>query len=649
VADQLPHLKGLLQDKLIEVADYQRPYAWGDKQLRDLWQDLDLLGADHHYAGTLVLQRTDRVLQSQDGEDLTVYEVVDGQQRLTTCVILLEQLRRTMGKYPSGNFEDLDIDGARRDLARLVRVNIGGVSRPRLRLGADLNEFFDKSVLGTEATDKDRLVAGEQRLFAAAAFFQDEIDILIDGAGETEAVRRLIELRARVCYRLRFLVYDVDSSAEVGVLFETLNDRGQPLSELEKVKNYLLYLSRQVQGEMGDKLAETINSTWSQIFANMAALNMDDDALLRAHWAVTEDPIQRNWEKTASVKKKFPRAKYVPNSGRLDGGANGSVELSEDISTELFDDVTNYVESLKKCSAFLRDIYNPRAEYVAFADAKIQDRIRRQSVALVRSGSVANFRPLLLAARLAYPNDGGLYLRLVELCEKFSARAYVICVARSNAGLSALYWAAHKLYQGHDSETVIADIVAHLWRLAPDEAVRMNFGAGVEWYYRRSHKYVLYEYELAAVRSESELPTWGDLTNGATKTTEHILPQSPAEGSQWWEEFSREEHSKSLNTIGNLVLTRDNSAYSNKDYKLKRGEPGQESPRCYFSASAFARERQIAQQFETWTLATIEERRQEIESWALQRWHIDPPTQSYVEQDDDDEADVPEDDAALIG
>lgn len=641
MADQLPHLKGLLQDKLIEVADYQRPYAWGEKQLRDLWQDLDLLGTDRHYAGTLVLQRTDRVRHSQDGADLTVYEVVDGQQRLTTCIILLEQLRRRMDECPGGALEDLDIDGARRDIAQLLRVNIGGVSRSRLRLGTDLDEFFDKSVLGQEATDKDRLVAGEQRLLAAAVFFRTEISNLIEGTSEAEAARRLIELRARVCYRLRFLVYDVDSSAEVGVLFETLNDRGQSLSELEKVKNYLLYLSRQVPGEMGEQLARTINRSWSEIFANMAALSIDDDSLLRAHWAVTEDPIQHNWEKTASIKKKFPRAKYVPSSGRLAGGTGGTVELPENLATELFDDLTTYVDSLRKCSAYLRDLYDPRAAYLAFADARIQDRVRRQSLALVRSGSVANFRPLLLAVRLNYPNDGALYLRLVELCETFSARAYVICVVKSNAGQSTLFWAAHNLNQGRDPEAVIADITAHLWRLAPDEALRLNLGAGVEWYYRRSHKYVLYEYELDAVRSASELPTWGELTTGDTKTTEHILPQNPAEGSEWWNDFSREEHAKLISTLGNLVLTRDNAAYSNKDYKLKRGQLGQESPRCYFSTSAFAREHQVAQQFDTWTPATIEERRQKIETWALQRWQINSPMSPYIEQGDV-EADEPE-------
>ena len=41
----------------------------------------------------------------------------------------------------------------------------------------------------------------------------------------------------------RIFVYEVATSTEVGVIFETLNERGRPLSELEKTKNYLLYLA----------------------------------------------------------------------------------------------------------------------------------------------------------------------------------------------------------------------------------------------------------------------------------------------------------------------------------------------------------------------------------------------------------------------
>jgi len=188
MADQLPHLEAVLQDKLIEVADYQRPYAWGEKQLVDLWQDLDLIGSDRHYAGTLVLQQTDRIKKAQDGKDLTVYEVVDGQQRLTTCVILIEQLRRAMGQYPEVGLDE--VDDVRRDLARLVRVNIGGVPVPRLRLGTDLHEFFDRSILGDGPVDKAHIVAGEERLLFAKDFYQSKIAELVSGQEPHEAVRR---------------------------------------------------------------------------------------------------------------------------------------------------------------------------------------------------------------------------------------------------------------------------------------------------------------------------------------------------------------------------------------------------------------------------------------------------------------------------
>ena len=650
MADQLLNLEAVLQDKLIEVADYQRPYAWGEKQLQDLWQDLDLIGTDRHYAGTLVLQQTDRGKRTQDGKDLTVYEVVDGQQRLTTCIILLEQLARAMEAYTGLGFDDFD--DARRDVARLVRVNVGGVATARLRLGIDLRDFFERSILGASPVDKSEIVAGEQRLLLASNFFRESISALLEGSAADEAVRRLTELRARITYRLRFLVYPVESSAEVGVLFETLNDRGQSLSELEKVKNYLLYLARQMDGEVRDRLAETINHAWSEIFTNTASFGIEDDALLQAHWVITEDPNSRTWERSASIKKKFPRARYVPKSGRLAGGEDASEEVSGQTAIQLYDEVTEYVETLRRCSMFIREIADPNAQFLAFDDPSTRARVRRQGAAFVRTGSVANLRPLLLAARLKYPNNGLLYLQLLELAEKFSARAYLICAVRTNAGRSPLRNLARRLYLGQDPDQVVEELQALLWGLAPDDAVRAAFGPAIDWYHRAGHKYVLYEFELAEVRSGSELPAFGDLTSAGNKTTEHVLPQTPAEDSHWWESFSRDQHAALLNTIGNLVLTRDNSVYGRRDFNDaadddgsllpgKRGRAGQEEPRCYFSTSALARERQIAQRYDVWDPSTIEARREEIADWAIERWHLEAPPEPYAESDVDDDADEP--------
>lgn len=130
-------LEQVLQDKLLNIGDYQRPYAWEEKQLADLWADIDLLGSLPHYTGTLVLQNMGASQTTRTGQVLDEFDVVDGQQRLTTCVILLDRLRRVLRMH-----DDPDAREGAHELDRLLDVNIGGVRRPRLKLSADLNRFF---------------------------------------------------------------------------------------------------------------------------------------------------------------------------------------------------------------------------------------------------------------------------------------------------------------------------------------------------------------------------------------------------------------------------------------------------------------------------------------------------------------------------
>lgn len=89
--------------KVLKVADYQRDYSWGPEQIDDLWKDVQvILEGDpnqEHFVGTLIFQKIDK-----DGH----YELVDGQQRLTTIfmfmVSLLDQanFHSTKSIYPRG-------------------------------------------------------------------------------------------------------------------------------------------------------------------------------------------------------------------------------------------------------------------------------------------------------------------------------------------------------------------------------------------------------------------------------------------------------------------------------------------------------------------------------------------------------------------
>src|ERR1039457_1555893 len=102
-------LPAVISDRLLEIPDYQRPYAWAGKQLEDLWEDIDLLGpTGTHYAGTLVLRDIPgpdgsvRSSMDDDGDTLRHCEVVDGQQRLTSCLLLLDRVRRSLERLSAG-------------------------------------------------------------------------------------------------------------------------------------------------------------------------------------------------------------------------------------------------------------------------------------------------------------------------------------------------------------------------------------------------------------------------------------------------------------------------------------------------------------------------------------------------------------------
>ena len=180
---------------------------------------------------------------SDDGSTLTVCEVVDGQQRLTTCLVLIDRIRRRLLQLHREGVPAAGVMAAKaRATYGMLKVN--GADVPRLRLGAGLNQFWVDTVLGDHVYVGAAKGSGQVRLEDAAVFFDGRLAGLIDGVPPDEAFGRLKDLYSRVTSGLKFLVYEVGSSAEVGVIFETLNERGRPLTDLEKAKNYFLYLAR---------------------------------------------------------------------------------------------------------------------------------------------------------------------------------------------------------------------------------------------------------------------------------------------------------------------------------------------------------------------------------------------------------------------
>jgi uncharacterized protein with ParB-like and HNH nuclease domain len=89
--------------RVVHVSDYQRGYAWEITHCNDLLEDLELLPSDReHYTATIVLHKTpsSESIIDEEGNKLTSFDIVDGQQRLTSIIILLEIIRREMVQFP---------------------------------------------------------------------------------------------------------------------------------------------------------------------------------------------------------------------------------------------------------------------------------------------------------------------------------------------------------------------------------------------------------------------------------------------------------------------------------------------------------------------------------------------------------------------
>jgi len=88
---QLMSVQDLFAGSLFEVPDYQRAYAWEPKQWDDLWEDIreGMRTGTTHFLGTVVLMAQDQPRRDSEGRSLRVFQIVDGQQRMTTLCLLL--------------------------------------------------------------------------------------------------------------------------------------------------------------------------------------------------------------------------------------------------------------------------------------------------------------------------------------------------------------------------------------------------------------------------------------------------------------------------------------------------------------------------------------------------------------------------------
>ena len=230
MANELQPLSLLFQNRLFRIPDYQRGYAWQQAQLVDFWDDLVNLQDDrYHYTGLLSLKTLKRNDVDSWGTDIWMVDkgfkpchIVDGQQRLTTFIILLNEVvefMRSLGENKGKSDENIILgdDTLAEIVAKyickhrpsnnqiityLFGYEVDNPSEEYLRHKI-FNEPFSGTVHETYYT---------KNLKFAKAFFRENIDALY----VEESMDGINNLYLKLTLRMMFNIHEIDDDYEIG-------------------------------------------------------------------------------------------------------------------------------------------------------------------------------------------------------------------------------------------------------------------------------------------------------------------------------------------------------------------------------------------------------------------------------------------------
>lgn len=615
--DRLQTFQSLFSQNRFRIPDYQRGYAWGNDQWRELLEDISTLTEENeHFTGLLVLhENEDPSLRIRTlGPVKTVYDIVDGQQRMTTIVLLLNEVRRTMLEIGG---EDLEKIAEAICETYLYESGRAGLRVPKLILDGNNHDFFVHNIL--EMNGK-RLHGASMRshenIQNAQRYFYEYLQRRREELKEAYPVW-LEELYGKIISQLKVMVYRLRTDADAGVVFEAMNNRGKKPNQMDLVKNYLLFLASKLPSDERNHLSHEINKTWTTIFEQLNAAGRadDEDTLLEMHWFAAHDHDLKRWAQLGD-KSDHVKIRFKPML----------IDTSQ--HKALYQRVGEYVLSLSDASIAFCDLSSPKRSnaFLSFsANRTLRSQVVRISEKLVRLGVLRPFTPLLIAVRLRFKEDSEKYLKIVQLCEKYAFRVFRVANERTNRSEAVLFRLGNQLLSGKmDYQTVLEAVCRDIHARCSDDLFVKSFALDhpKPWYGRSGLSYFLYEYEEYLFGEQEPIVNWVTILGGRSKSVEHILPQNPETEGYWAERFPPEQLERYRHLLGNLTLTEDNSRLGRKPFPEKKGHPGQEQA-CYFNSNLRV-ERGLAM-FDDWTPSHIERRQQLMAEWAAKRWAVEPP------------------------
>ena len=572
-------------DVIYVIPRYQREYTWSRIQWDALLDDL-LDNELHYFLGSIIC-----INQSQDSLAIRELELVDGQQRMTTISILLAAIYDIFNKQPNLVMEQqIELYNLKHKLALKKMPN-----QPRLVPQVQNNNQQDYfSVLDSIGILQDIEMAahaGNRRVFKAYRHFHSRINQYLEHSDNP--IIKLQELLEKV-NTATLVKIEVASTSDAYTLFESLNNRGVPLTAIDLIKNKLLaVLESQDKGSIDKQY-----NRWKKVIDALG-----DD------YAVQERFFRQYYN---AFKPSLKQIVSVPVATK-----SNLIKIYEKLITQ---DAEGFLQTMIRMSEYY-------AQIVSYRAVPNQPKLSSLLLSLDRIQG----RPAYLLLMVLFECKADLKLQDIHLEQ--TVEFLISYFVRRNAT---------DLPPTRDLTRIFMDVVESIMTLQGDEVVkhiqtRLKAESASDEQFKKSLKGPIYEDNKAVCRfvlcaleesrmtRETQVDLWALKGKKYVWTIEHIFPQGDNIPIDWVEmisdgdtELAEEYRQAYVHCLGNLTISGYNSALGNKSFEDKKNRVDKQGRKVGYNNGLYLNESLIEQ--DSWSVQKIEDRTDRLVAEIMEKY-----------------------------
>lgn len=578
-----------------KIPKYQREYTWGINEWNALFDDV-VENDEGYFLGSYIC-----VCDSSMGTSSTL-ELIDGQQRLTSLSLLLLALYSKLNSHKEELTEDekTDLNNLKRELANKSETRESGNKIikffPKLKLQVANNDDYLSLLAQNEIIEfhKKPNNAGNRRIYKAYKHFEKSIEKYVEEKPKEENHQNEIEILLELVNKFNSIILvgiEVDTHKDAYMLFESLNNRGVPLSAIDLIKNLLISVAE------GDGKSDECYDMWLEVLKNLGDNYSVQERFFRQYYNAFREELNKPFEKTT---KKYSLG-YLATKTTL-------LEIYEKLIK-------------KDYNKFLNELLIQSNLYAIITNNSEEEKIyKNELLDLERIQGAPSYLLLLYLLR----NQESMQLqdehisKIVKLLTRFFVRRNITDVPGTR-NLTKIFMdiiSNVKIQHGDEIyETIRTRLINES---ASDELFEKKLRGPIYDDNDTATRFILCSIEMMNQTKEIHTDLWKrDSSNKYIWTIEHIFPEGQNIPQHWVNMIADGDRSlaedyleRYVHTLGNLTITGYNQNLSNMSFEDKKNRKNKEGKDIGYRNKLYLNEN-VANE-DKWTIEKIQNRTNEL-------------------------------------